>query len=136
METCPAASAATTLCTHPCTSLPMCSFMPKYHALPFLICFISGSHCLSWSFLELGALMILDPGTTPSRLSDATSISVSVTHPRVVSPPSQPETSLYESSSSHAQRTGPLKIRLFHRNTLQGLLLHIISFNRDLIRAY
>jgi Lipopolysaccharide export system permease LptF/LptG len=54
-----AASVVVTVWTIPRVSLPTCTFMPKYHWLPFRVCFMSGSRVCVAFFVELGAAMIV-----------------------------------------------------------------------------
>ena len=60
-----AASVAVTLCTRPFVSVPMCSFIPKYHWLPLRVDLISGSRVLLAFFVALGAEMIVASTIVP-----------------------------------------------------------------------
>ena len=55
-----------TVCTSPeSASVPMCTFMPKYHCLPFLVWCICGSRVFLAFFVDEGALMIVASTIVP-----------------------------------------------------------------------
>ena len=67
------------LWTRPFGSVPTCSFIPKCHAFPLRVCFISGSRAWAAFFVELGAAMIVASMIVPLWSSNRFAVSSSFT---------------------------------------------------------
>src|SRR6218665_516368 len=73
-----------TVCTRPeSASTPMWAFMPKYHWLPFLLCFICGSRSPEVFLVELGAAISVASTTVPARSSTPLALSNSLMSTRI-----------------------------------------------------